>query len=64
MSSLGTNQPSFPPSRRPEPTPPLRRLPSIDSRHLLGQGRELLIRHGESCYRLRLTRADKLILTK
>jgi hemin uptake protein HemP len=36
----------------------------IESRELLQQRRELLIRHGNECYRLRLTRQDKLILTK
>ncbi|HEY6546238.1 MAG TPA: hemin uptake protein HemP, partial [Dokdonella sp.] len=38
--------------------------PSVDSRRLLGGARELLIRHGTEDYRLRLTRNDKLILTK
>ena len=38
--------------------------PSVDSRRLLGGSRELLIRHGAEEYRLRLTRNDKLILTK
>ncbi len=36
----------------------------IDSLHLLQGRRELLIRHGGECYRLRHTRNDKLILTK
>ena len=40
------------------------RIPVIDSAALLGGGRELLIRHGGECYRLRHTRNDKLILTK
>ncbi len=38
--------------------------PSVDSRRLLGGARELVIRHGTEDYRLRLTRNDKLILTK
>jgi hemin uptake protein HemP len=36
----------------------------IRSEELLDGAREVLIRHGEECYRLRLTRQDKLILTK
>ena len=38
--------------------------PVLDSRLLLNGGREVLIRHGDECYRLRHTRNDKLILTK
>ena len=33
-------------------------------RRLLQGQREVLIRHGDECYRLRHTRNDKLILTK
>jgi len=36
----------------------------LDSRTLLGSERELLIHHNGELYRLRLTRAGKLILTK
>lgn len=36
----------------------------LDSRALLGGSRELLIHHNGELYRLRLTRAGKLILTK
>jgi hemin uptake protein HemP len=36
----------------------------IDSRRLLDGGRELVIDHAGVEYRLRLTRNDKLILTK
>lgn len=36
----------------------------IDSLRLLQGQRELRIRHGNECYRLRHTRNDKLILTK
>lgn len=36
----------------------------IDSCGLLQGGREILIRHGDECYRLRHTRNGKLILTK
>lgn len=38
--------------------------PHIDSQRLLAGGRELVIQHGAEEYRLRLTRNDKLILTK
>jgi hemin uptake protein HemP len=36
----------------------------IDSRNLLAGSRELVIDHAGQSYRLRLTRNDKLILTK
>lgn len=36
----------------------------VDSAGLLQGAREILIRHGGVCYRLRHTRNDKLILTK
>jgi hemin uptake protein HemP len=39
-------------------------LPRVESLHLLAGGRELVIQHGAEEYRLRLTRNDKLILTK
>ncbi len=39
-------------------------MPVFDSAGLLQGGREILIRHGSECYRLRHTRNDKLILTK
>jgi hemin uptake protein HemP len=39
-------------------------MPVFDSAGLLQGGREILIRHGGECYRLRHTRNDKLILTK
>ena len=38
--------------------------PELDSDRLLQGRREILIRHGNECYRLRHTRNDKLILTK
>lgn len=40
------------------------RTPRIDSQRLLSGGRELVIDHAGQEYRLRLTRNDKLILTK
>lgn len=39
-------------------------LNRIDSERLLSGGRELVIEHAGQEYRLRLTRNDKLILTK
>ena len=45
---------------------PLRtqRVPVVDVRDLVGAGREALIRHNGEFYRLRITAAGKLILTK
>ena len=40
------------------------RVPVVDVRDLVGDGREALIRHNGEYYRLRITRAGKLILTK
>lgn len=39
-------------------------LRSVDSTELLQGSRELLIRHGTSVYKLRVTASEKLILTK
>jgi hemin uptake protein HemP len=38
--------------------------PAQDSATLLGGATELLIRHGAETYRLRVTRQNRLILTK
>lgn len=46
--------------RKQAPTAPQR----IDSRRLLSGHREIVIDHSGEQYRLRLTRNDKLILTK
>ena len=46
------------------PVRPAERLPVINSADLLGSSREIVIQHGTEAYRLRLTRHDKLILTK
>ena len=43
---------------------PAARPPRIDSRQLLQGGKEIVIVHGAEEYRLRLTAAGKLILTK
>ena len=36
----------------------------VESATLMGGRRELIIRHGEDTYRLRVTASNKLILTK
>lgn len=46
------------------PTPAAPGQSELDSARLLQGRREVLIRHGGECYRLRHTRNDKLILTK
>ncbi|WP_084327188.1 hemin uptake protein HemP [Salinarimonas rosea] len=38
--------------------------PVVDVRALVGEGREAIIRHNGESYRLRITAANKLILTK
>lgn len=48
----------------PEPSPNLAGAPPIDSATLLHGYNQVLIRHGGRTYTLRLTRGDKLILTK
>lgn len=44
--------------------PPAHPLVLLDSAALLGDAREVVIRHGAEFYRLKLTRHGKLILTK
>ena len=39
-------------------------LPCVNSNELIGKDREIMIEHGGVYYRLRITRANKLILTK
>jgi hemin uptake protein HemP len=56
---------STPPFHAPaEPPLTQRERRMLDSRALLGDGREVLITHNGEHYRLTLTRAGKLILTK
>ena len=45
-------------------TDPAPARPVLTSAALFGGRREILIRHGAEEYRLRITRANKLILTK
>ncbi len=58
-----------PPRPRPrsdafEPVPDALRPRSVSSRQLLAGARELCIEHCGELYRLRVTRQNKLILTK
>ena len=39
-------------------------IPKIDASTLLASGKEIILVHKDTQYRLRLTRNDKLILTK
>ena len=48
----------------PEATPRVPAVPCVPSNALFGRSREILIEHGGSYYRLRLTHSNKLILTK
>ena len=52
------------PSNRAPASSPSNGAQRIDSHRLLAGGRELVIDHAGQEYRLRLTRNDKLILTK
>jgi len=54
--------------KRKRPDQPVPGIPApepavLESRHLLGEGAEVLIRHEGRIYRLRRTRLGKLILT-
>ena len=56
------HQPFVARTTEPESTPSTPRV--VDSVALMGGRRELLIRHGQDTYRLRVTASNKLILTK
>ena len=43
---------------------PAPRTPVVRTEQLFGGGREVIIKHGDQEYRLRIRRTDKLILTK
>ena len=49
---------------KPETEEPAETSRQIDSRPSFGRSRVLTIQHGEDVYTLRITRAQKLILTK
>lgn len=59
-----------PPIRKADISPPAPEatrgpaVPCVPSNALFGRSREILIEHGGSYYRLRLTHSNKLILTK
>ncbi|HVT33842.1 MAG TPA: hemin uptake protein HemP [Rhodanobacteraceae bacterium] len=55
---------ALPRANRATSTPAPNGAQRIDSHRLLAGGRELVIDHAGQEYRLRLTRNDKLILTK
>ncbi len=65
----GHPHPEYPQSRPADESPrtasaSARSDCELDSARLLQGQREVLIRHGSECYRLRHTRNGKLILTK
>lgn len=47
-----------------EPVLAVQAVPTVDSQRLFEGHRELIIQHQGEVYRLRITRHDKLILTK
>lgn len=53
---------SGPADAQPQPLAAPTRV--VKSDQLFGTRREVIIKHGQEEYRLRITRADKLILTK
>jgi hemin uptake protein HemP len=59
MARAAHADPDIPDSGRPADTPR-----QVESRSLFGEARVVTIRHGEELYTLRITRAEKLILTK
>jgi len=64
MTETPSAQPAVPPA---EPNPailPALAGPVLDSAQIFQGTREVAIRHGSETYRLRLTKANKLILHK
>ncbi len=62
-----TQTPPTPPGteqQRPEAVRPSTKLPVLQSSSLLQGGNEVLIQHGAETYRLRVTKAGKLMLQK
>ena len=49
---------------QPEPNASKLQERVVRTQELFGSHREVIIKHGEEEYRLRITKADKLILTK
>jgi len=69
MAELTNNDPARLKDERPNSVDAPTRMiaisdQKIDSRDLFIATREIMIRHGEDVYRLRLTAQNKLILTK
>ncbi|WP_022653019.1 hemin uptake protein HemP [Aquaspirillum serpens] len=63
MDTLRTTSPALPSALTlPAASTPM--PPALDSRHLFAKTKEILIEHHGELYRLRLTRNDKIILTK
>ena len=58
------NDPPRKSARAAEPGEPGLKGLVVDSATLMGGRRELIIRHGDETYRLRITASNKLILTK
>lgn len=63
MDTLRTTSPALPSALTP-PAPSTPMPPALDSQHLFAKTKEILIEHHGELYRLRLTRNDKIILTK
>ena len=61
LARLDAPSPSAPDERAAAEPPPVRR---VESAELFQRGREVLIVHRGQEYRLRITKSDKLILTK
>mgnify|MGYP001601673019 CR=1 FL=1 len=59
MTPSPTDKPGTPPRAPVTPATPV-----YESGQLFGAGKEILIRHAGEVYRLRVTRLNKLILTK
>lgn len=64
ITSLSVHDDALAQTRFEPAQPRSRAQKEIDSQALMEGEREILIRHGNECYRLRHTRNDKLILTK
>jgi len=59
-----TAQKPFQPAAYPASSQSVRAMPPISAATLFAGGKEVVIAHGADLYRLRLTRQNKLILTK
>lgn len=57
-------KPVSPPSDEKEPAPPAGEIRVVNAEDLFRGEREICIDHGGVCYRLRITRRNRLILQK